>query len=190
MSEAARVNSTEALKQAKAAMADFSDSIVSALASVDADINRVSSWLNQDRPAYWKRQVRLQEEGVIKIKTDIMRKRIIAAPEPASVVEEEKQLDRAKIKLEHAQKRFAAVKRWGPVWDREALLYKTSTHGLTEYLHRDVPTAVARLERMMTSLEEYTRIAPPSEDGPMVRPEMPPEEAPPEQGAGGGGANP
>ncbi len=173
MAESARISSTEALKQAKVAMLDFSDAIVSALSSVDADINRVSSWLNHDRPAYWKRQVRLKEEGINKIKTDIMRKRIIAAPEPASVVEEEKALDRAKMLLGHAQARFEAVKRWGPVWDREAMLYKTSTHGLTEFLHRDVPVAVARLERMLGNLDEYTRIAPPTTDTPgQLSPDM------------------
>src|SRR5258708_22423658 len=102
MSEAARVTSTEALKQAKVAMIEFADAIVSTLASVDSDINRISSWLNQDRPAYWKRQVRLREEEVNKIKTEIMRKRIIAAPEPASVVDEVKALDRADIKLTQA----------------------------------------------------------------------------------------
>lgn len=182
MSESARVNSTEALKQAKAAMIEFADAIQSTLASVDADINRVSSWLNQDRPAYWKRQVRLCEENVNKIKTDIMRKRIIAAPEPASVVEEEKALDKAKIKLSKSQMRFESVKRWAPIWDREAMLYKTSTHGLTEYLHARIPTAVARLERMLTSLDEYTRIAPPTDNpgltaGPAAEPEAPKEPA-------------
>lgn len=168
VSESARVISSEALKQAKAAMVEFSDSIIAALSSVDADINRVSFWLNQDRPAHWKRQVRLREEDINRIKTEIMRKRIIAAPEPASVVEEEKALDRAKQKLAHAQSKYDAVRRWAPVWDREAMMYKTSTHGLTEYLHRDIPSAVGRLERMLDALEAYAQIAPPSTEDPVA----------------------
>ena len=181
MSEAARVSSTEALKQAKTALLDFSDAVVSALASVDSDINRVSQWLNQDRPAHWKRQVRLREEAINKIKTDIMRKRIIAAPEPASVIEEEKALDRAKMLLGHAQARLEAVKRWGPTWDREAMMYKTSTHRITEYLHRDIPVAVGRLERMLTSLDAYVRVAPPPSEAPVQ--DMPDSAArPPDEG--------
>lgn len=162
MSGSAKVNSTEALKQAKAAMAEFSDAIVTSLASVDADINRISSWLNQDRPAYWKRQVRHREEEVIKIKTEIMRKRIIAAPEPASVVDEEKALVRMQIKLTQAQARLEAVKRWAPTWDREAMMYKSSTRSLLEFLHADIPRAEARLERMLDSLEAYAKVAPPT----------------------------
>lgn len=181
MSEAARVNSTEVLKQAKAAMAEFSDAIITALASVDADINRVSSWLNQDRPAYWKRQVRHREEEVIKIKTAIMRKRIIAAPEPASVVDEEKALDRMKIKLVQAQARLESVKRWAPTWDREAMMYKTSTRSLLEFLHADIPRAEGRLERMLDSLEAYAKVAPPTMgDTAQLSPDMATPDAPPD----------
>jgi len=173
VSESAKVNSTEALKQAKAAMVEFSDAIVTSLASVDSDINRISSWLNQDRPAYWKRQVRHCEEEVIKIKTEIMRKRIIAAPEPASVVDEEKKLDRMKIKLTQAQARLEAVKRWAPTWDREAMMYKTSTRGLLEFLHADIPRAEGRLERMLDSLEAYSKVAPPTMgDNAQLSPDM------------------
>lgn len=187
MSESARVSSTEALKQAKAAMLEFSDAITMALASVDADINRTGFWLTQDRPAHWKRQVRLREEAINKIKAAIMRKRIIAAPEPASVVEEEKSLDRAKMLLGHAHARYEAVRRWGPVWDREAMMYKTSTHAITEFLHREVPQAVARIERMLESLEQYTRVAVPKMDAPST-PEMiePSDTGKPDAPAGGG----
>lgn len=190
MSEAAKVNSTEALKQAKAAMVEFSDAIVTSLASVDSDINRISSWLNQDRPAYWKRQVRHCEEEVIKIKTEIMRKRIIAAPEPASVVDEEKKLDRMKIKLTQAQARLEAVKRWAPTWDREAMMYKTSTRGLLEFLHADIPRAEGRLERMLDSLEAYAKVAPPTMgDNAQLSPDMATPDAaaesPPQPPAGG-----
>jgi hypothetical protein len=185
MSESARVSSIEALKQAKAAMLEFADAVTTALASVDADINRTGFWLTQNRPAHWKRQVRLREEAINAIKTDIMRKRIIAAPEPASVVEEEKRLDRAKVMLGHAQARYEAVRRWGPVWDREAMLYKTSTHSITEFLHRDVPQAVARIERMLDSLEQYTHLAPPTMDAPASPGTVePPSAGGPGQGGG------
>src|SRR5690606_14910727 len=90
--------------------------------------------------------------------------RLIAAPEPASVVEEQKNLNKAKARLAHAQRKYENVRRWAPVWEREALLYKTATAGLSEKLARDVPVAVARLERMLASLEEYHRLAAPRGD--------------------------
>jgi hypothetical protein len=164
MADRARVLSVEVMKDAKACLVDFMESCGTALMSVDADINRVTQWLQQ-QVGYWKREVRKREEEVNKVKTDIMRKRIIAAPEPASVVEEEKFLRRAKARMDSAQRKLEAVRQWAPVWEREAMLYKTSTHRLSEALHADLPAALVRLERMFRSLEEYTRlIAPKGED--------------------------
>lgn len=170
----ANIHSVESLKDVKTALVEFTDSVNQTLASVDADINRVSQWLTQDRPAYWKAQIRRREDEVAKAHAAIMRKRIIAAPEPASVVEEHKAWDKAKRKLAAAQKKLQNVRRWQPIWEREALLYKTACRGLTEAVHRDMPSAAARLETMMDRLEAYLRILPPQGDA-----DIPPEALPP-----------
>src|SRR6266851_3368471 len=111
----ARVHSLQALKDVKFAVAEFAESVGRTLTSVDADINRITQWLSQDRPAHWKTQVRLREEQVAKVQADIMRKRIIAAPEPVSIVEEQKALEKAKRRLDAAQRKLANVRRWAPV---------------------------------------------------------------------------
>lgn len=164
----AKVHSLQTLKDVKAAVADFAESVSRTIASVDADISRVTQWLSQDRPAHWKTQVRLREEQVAKVQADIMRKRIIAAPEPASIVEEQKELERAKRRLDSARRKLENVRRWAPIWEREALLYKTSCRGLTEAVHRDMPAAGVRLDSLMASLDAYLRIAVPRTDGEMA----------------------
>jgi hypothetical protein len=170
MADRARVLSVDAMKDAKACLVEFMETCGGALMSVDADINRVTAWLQQ-QVGHWKRELRKREDEVNKVKTDIMRKKIIAAPEPASVVEEEKFLRRAKSRLESAQRKLEAVRRWAPVWEREAMLYKTSTHRLSEALHADLPAALVRLERMFRALEEYTRLtAPKGEDAETIEP--------------------
>ncbi len=161
----ARLHSLQALKDAKFAVAEFAEAVNRTLASVDADINRITQWLTQDRPAHWKAQVRLREEAVAKVQADIMRKRIIAAPEPASIVEEQKALDKAKRRLDSAKRKLEAVRRWAPVWEREALLYKTSCRGLTEAVHRDMPAAAIRLDTLLKSIDAYLSIAIPRTDG-------------------------
>jgi hypothetical protein len=163
---AARVHTLQVLKDVKAAVVEFSDAVNQTLTSVDSDINRVTQWLTQDRPAYWKAQVRRREDDVTRAQTDIMRKRIIAAPEPASVVEEQKVLDHVKRRLAGAQRKLENVRRWAPMWEREALLYKTTCRGLAEAIHRDMPAATVRLDQMMASLDAYLRIAVPQTDAP------------------------
>jgi hypothetical protein len=164
MAQRARVLSVEALRDVKAALAEFADAVKITLTSVDSDINRVSHWLTHDRPSHWKREVRRREDQVAAAQTDIMRKRLIAAPEPASVVEEQKALQIAKSRLHEAHKKLANVRRWAPAFEREALLYKGTCRGLSEVLHRELPRAAARLDRMVESLEAYARLAPPRGD--------------------------
>lgn len=167
MSERARVLSTEALKEAKAALAEFAEAVSIALSAVDSDVNKMTSWLQNDRPAHWQRQVRLRHERVEKAKAEIAKKQLTAAPEPASVVFERKALKRRQDELEAAKGRLAAVKRWAPVWEKQAQLYKGACRQLTEALARDIPAATLRIERMLDSLEEYHRLSAPrgEEDG-------------------------
>lgn len=201
MTDRAQVLSTEALKEAKAAIVEFSEAVAVAIASVDADIHRISHWLSHDRPAYWKREVRKREEAVAHAKAEIMRKQIIAAPDPASTVDERKALDRAKRRLDSAVQRASAVRKWAPQWDKQAMLYKGSSQALSDAIARDIPAAVARLNRMLLSLEAYTHIAPPQSDTNLpglVTPGGAPDGGPAEvndqgtarPGAGPGGGNP
>ena len=67
----ARVHSLQALKDVKFAVAEFAESVGRTLTSVDADINRITQWLSQDRPAHWKTQVRLREEQVATANADV-----------------------------------------------------------------------------------------------------------------------
>lgn len=182
----ARLQSLDTLKDVKAAVLEFAEAVQRVLTGVDADVGRVGQWLNQDRPAYWKARVRRCEDEVTKAQADIMRKKLIAAPEPASVVEEQKALDAAKRRLAHAQRKLDNVRKWAPVWDREAMLYKTACRGLTEAVHRDMPAAAARLDHLMARLEEYLKVAVPRTDGEMAPPpgmeEVVGDEPPAEQG--------
>lgn len=163
MREAARVNSLEALARVKAALVKFSESVGASLSSVDSDVQKIGSWLSLDRPAHWKAQIRRREDEVNGAKMAIMRKRIISAPEPASVVDERKVLRRAQARLERAKERMAHVKRWAVEWEREAMVYKTAASPLSDALVRDVPNAIADLKQLMAHLEKYLSMQAPSD---------------------------
>lgn len=159
MSGSARIQDVEALAQTRAMLAKFAEEASLTLVSVDADIARFTQWLTLDRPMYWKRRVRELEDVVEAAKAEIRRKQIVAAPEPASVVDERKRLNRAKAKLEDALKRQEAVRRWAPAWEREAMLYKGGCAPLTQAIYGEIPRAITRLSRMTEKLEEYLRLS-------------------------------
>ncbi|MBS0196587.1 MAG: hypothetical protein JSR77_07500 [Planctomycetes bacterium] len=165
MSESARIHDFRALSDAKAALIKFVDEATAALASMDADVQRMSQWLSSDRPSHWKAEIRRREDAVNAAKAEIAKKQLSRAPEPASVVQERKALERAKLRLEDAQRRAENVRKWAPRWEREAMMYKGACQALSEALHRDIPLACARLDAMRNTLEAYARMAPPSESG-------------------------
>lgn len=168
MAGRARVLQSEALRDFRSALAEFADAVTRALGEVESDVQRMSWWLSHERPAYWKAEVRRREDRVNTARGEIARKRLIAAPEPASVVEERKALEVEERRLASALARQEATRRWAAVWDHEAAVYKGSSAGLTEVIHRDLPRAMERLARMAATIEAYERIAPPPGDGDAV----------------------
>lgn len=161
----ARILSPDVLREVRAALAEFSDTVSNAFISVDVDIQRVTHWLNSERPAHWKHEIRKREDQVAKCEAEIRRKILIAAPEPASTVMEHKLLSKAKLHLDAARRKLEATKKWAPIWEREAMMYKSGARPLTEALRRDVPLAMRRLDRMLTSLEAYLKLAAPDASG-------------------------
>lgn len=164
MSESARILATESMAEARAALAEYAESVERILAGVDADIQRVTQWLQQDRPAHWKHQVRAREDDVLKAKALIARKELTTAPGPADTVVERKALDRAKRRLDDARLRQEATRRWAPVFEREAMAYKGAAQQLRAMVSGQIPVGLARISRMMESVEQYLSIAPPTGD--------------------------
>jgi hypothetical protein len=158
MGSKARIHDSKALLETKAALAAFIEAATAALASMDADVSRVSLWLNQDRPMHWKHEIRKREDQVLAAKTDMQRKIIAQAPEPVSLVLERKAVARAQERVESARRRQEATRRWAPAWEREAQLYKSGLADLSAALHGELPKAMQRLERMMLALEQYERL--------------------------------
>lgn len=158
MAERARITDIEALRELKVALLKFAEEVGTTISGVDSEVQRVGQWLTSERPSYWKSEIRRREDRVQQAKAVIAAKQLAQAPNPVSVAQERKDLQREQTRLEEGQRRQAAVKRWAPVWDREAQLYKSSCSGLGETLQRDIPMGVSRLERMMKSLEDYLRV--------------------------------
>src|SRR3954471_18191927 len=102
----ARVQHLPVLKEVKAALVEFIESVSTTLTSVDADVGRVTQWLHQERPAHWKAEIRKRTDAVGSARQEGERKRLIAHPTPADVTLERKAVDRAKERLAEAERRL------------------------------------------------------------------------------------
>jgi hypothetical protein len=160
----AKVISTQALLDAKAALLEFASQAHAAYISVDADVARMGDRLHRELPAKWKAECRKRHEEVEQWKQEISRKRLIAAPEPASVVFEQKKMRHAEARLEIARRKEANTRKWAMTWDKQAQQYRGACRALNDALASDIPKAVARLEAMLKSLEDYTKLVAPAGD--------------------------
>lgn len=166
MSDRANVQSIDALKEAKAALAAFAQDVGAVLANVDGDVARMGQWITLERPSHWKREVRKREDDVNRARQEISRKHLVSAPEPANTVLERKVLARCLRRVEEAQKRAEATRRWSGTWDKQTLLARGAIAALAEHIRSDIPRAIARIDRMIESLEAYALLAAPTSDLP------------------------
>lgn len=168
MGEQVRVHDDGAIRQARAALAEYAEQVRLAIDSADAEVERVSRWLTQELPPRCAREVRELEERVAHAKAEIMRKRIVAAPEPASVALEQKALRQAEDRLERARARQARVRHWGVQWAREAPMYKSACRTLLERSQRDVPEAMKRMSAMLDAIDAYQKVRPAAAPSPQA----------------------
>lgn len=164
MSERANVRSVKALVDAKAALLEFSATAKAALSSAQTEIHRITQWLQSDRPAYWKHEIRKREDAMTQWKLEIQRKKLIAAPDPASTVFEQRKLAQATARVASAKQRLAAVHRWQPIWEKEAANRMVLMRSLSDALAVDIPSAIGKLDRMIAALDAYAALKAPNTD--------------------------
>jgi len=163
MSTQAEVKSIETLAFVKTALAAFVHETGQSLAEVEMQAQRVVDWICIEQAAYWKTEIRRAADGVNRAVIDLHNCRTykkVGDNEP-SCIEEKKALEKAKRRLAIAEEKAEAVRRWTPVVRQQFQETGVRMTRFREVLDVDVPKALARLERMLQSLDHYTHTVAP-----------------------------
>ena len=128
MSERARVDSTDAIKQFKIALWKFQEAANAALGDAEGEMQRVTLWLENEQHAYWTGQIRKRHDAVEKAKEAVRYKKIFrdSTGSLPSAVDEEKARALAQRRLKEAEEKLANVKRYTRVLQKEIQLYHGS----------------------------------------------------------------
>lgn len=164
MSQYARVNSVAMLKLLKASLATFSHTAAAALDEVATDIRRTLTWLNEDRKRYWAERVRVCRERAFQAKLALKQKQVLdraLSGTTSSAVEERKALAIAERRLREAESKLARTRSWILQIEKLQSDYRGGVQGLLSAIDANIPNALARLDKMIDSLEDYTALAPP-----------------------------
>jgi hypothetical protein len=159
MSSQAHVHSLEAVEAVRTALVTFLDQVEQALATLDVEMRRTLDWLEHDRPAYWRRQVRDAVDGVNEAQAALRHKLMFPInDERPSCREERAALQRAQDRLAYCQEKAESVRNWIKVVRQEMFDYQGRISQLVRLVEIDGPVAVGVLARIRHHINEYQAV--------------------------------
>jgi hypothetical protein len=196
MSDQADVKSIDTLAFVKGALVAFAHESGQAVSEVEIQGQRAVDWITVDQAAFWKAEVRRRTDQVNQARKDLEHCRTFkkVGDNAPSCIEEKKALDKAKQRLDHAEQKAEAVRRWTPVVQQQFRETCVRLVRFREVIDVDCPKAVAQLERMLKALDAYRQTVAPTGTGgtaaaggpgPVTR-QLAEESAPSTSGAGSG----
>lgn len=169
MKRSADVRSIDALRDAKAALIEYRETIVVALSEANSEVQRALWWVQNDQRSHWERELRRRTEQVNQAKSELYRAKLSAMDDHASCLEQRKALERAERRLEMARRKIEAVKHWSRVLDREFMLFKGQLQAISRVADSELPLGIARLEMLDERLRTYLATTAPSSGKPAAR---------------------
>ena len=162
MRKAARVTSIDALKDFRRVLAEFTTLATTALGEAHAYVRRTTSWVEHEQPSYWKNERRRRQARLAEARNELYRAQVEAADAQVSASLQRRAVERTQAAVDEAETKLGNTKRWSRLLDRETILYKGECQKLARTLDAEMPQAMARLDKMVESLERYVKLAAPT----------------------------
>jgi hypothetical protein len=158
MAKSAHLTSIEAVAALRASLLQFAEEAASAITALQLEARRPMEWIEQDQTLYWPREMRKAADRVAEARLELQRcEMTISGDERRSCIQEKKNLQKAKDRLELTEQRIAVVRRWKFLMKKAVEDFDVQLAKLARYLENDIPLAAADLQRMTLALEAYTR---------------------------------
>lgn len=160
MSQSAQVQSIDAIKAFREALCTFGVDAQAALCSADAEIRRVVDWLHAQLEA-WQRAVRERQEEVTRAKQALIQRRWgHTEGKGPGTTEQEVALRKAQHRLQEAEAKVQAVRRWIQQLPQALIEYEGHARQLSGWLEADLRQGLAVLDRKLDALDAYVHLAP------------------------------
>lgn len=162
MAEFARVTNLDALRDFKAALRSFAEDGTVALSEATSEAQRGLWYIANDCKAHWQRELKKRNEKLQQAKAELFKKQLETSDTRTSAVVERKNVAKWEAAVAQAEQKLLRIKYWTTAMEREFMLFKAGVQGLSNIIAGDLPTATARIERMIASLQDYIHLAAPS----------------------------
>ena len=158
MTRSARVTSIDALRRFLTQLGRYESDLDHALTHLTLETRRVSDWIENDRPHYWRNQQRRASDAVVEARSNLERRQL-TVERPGACRDEKIALERAIARLRYCEQRAANTQRWQYVLRQQIDEIQTLLTKANTYLEQDVPQAVTDLQRMAAALEQYADLS-------------------------------
>jgi len=156
-SPSANVHSVNAIKDVRAALIRFQERATNAMGDLRQKIDRTVSWLELDRPNYWREQERRAFDllASTRVALDTCRLRTVAGRR-SDCIEEKQAFAKARLRMEYVREKQELVRKWLVQSGKEANEYRARTSNFQRTLETDLPLMIAQLGRMIDAIEGYS----------------------------------
>ncbi|HVK08212.1 MAG TPA: hypothetical protein VM597_05480 [Gemmataceae bacterium] len=174
MTPGADVQAIDALQDWHNALCVHRVEALEALSSIAMEIRRAFDWIDEEEKA-WRREARAAEDDVVRAKAELNQRRNpnYADRVPDTSVQE-KELARAKARLQHAEDQIDVCRKWAvrlPKMISEE--YDGAGRRLMNFLDVELATAIADLGARIDRLHAYLAVTPGTVAPPAPTPEKP-----------------
>jgi len=158
-----RVEDIEAFRVLRAALHKFAMVAEQSLIGAQAHIDRTHSWLENEKRVHWHSQFKKRTEMVVQAREAVRQKKMYrdSSGRMPSAIEEQKHLQRCLAAVQEAEEKILAVKKSIPRLEKESELHRGGVAKLSRAVSVEIPNAIALLDRLAGSLEEYVQLEAP-----------------------------
>jgi len=162
MSQTANVQSIDAIRGFRQEMKRYLESMRSVLDALKMESSKATGWIEQDRTSYWPRAAKRADDELVAARNALSRCKMAAMEgQRKSCNDEKSAVARAVQRLRHCESQVKVVRHWRQKMRHNTEQFSGKIARLTHYVENDIPKAIAALDRMIASLEKYTKMKAP-----------------------------
>jgi len=158
LADKAKVTSIDALASFRPVLVKFTEETSAALMSAESDAGRTVQWLRGEMLPYWKKEVRVRGEDVVRAKSKMTIKQAQKSGDERTTVDERKAVEKAKRRLAEAEHKYAATQRWARKLEKAQDDFRGAIGAFKGIVDQQMPRAIASLDQSIGSLDAYLKV--------------------------------
>lgn len=164
MAEHAHIASIEALDEFRSRLIVYITKAGQALDEIADEVKRTRQWIETEQRLHWEAQIRTRQKRLEQAKQEMFSAQLSTLRE--STTTNEMAVTRAKRALREAEEKLAILKKWLRAFPSMVEPLARKLDKMRNIVATDLPKAVAYLGQLQKTLQGYTEMIAPKEEGP------------------------